>query len=70
MIKRFPGSLIGLYPNSTVFNLSVGAPLDYNLGPGLALRVSPTYLLSDYGSELQHNKGFTAGVVYRFGRRK
>ena len=69
-IGGFPGSLIGLYPNATVFNVSVGVPLDYNLGPGLALRVMPNYLLTDYGSTLQHNKGFTAGVVYRFGRHK
>jgi hypothetical protein len=65
-----PGSLIGLYPNATVFNVSVGVPLDFNLGTGLALRITPTYLLTDYGSELQHNRGFTMGIVYRFGRQK
>ena len=63
-----PGTLIGLYPDSNVVNVSVGANLDYNLGPGLALRLTPNYLLTDYGSELQHNLGFNAGVVYRFGR--
>jgi hypothetical protein len=69
-IGGFPASLIGLYPNATVFNVSAGVPIDYNLGPGLAIRVTPTYLLTDYGSELQHNKGFTMGIVYRFGRQK
>lgn len=68
-IGGFPPSLVGLYPDATVFNVGVGLPLDFNLGPGLAIRVTPTYLLSDYGSELQHNRGFTMGLVYRFGRR-
>lgn len=63
-----PPSLIGLYSDSNVVNVSVGASLDYNLGPGLAIRLTPNYLLTDYGSELQHNVGFNAGIVYRFGR--
>ncbi|HEY0760512.1 MAG TPA: hypothetical protein VGD59_14775 [Acidisarcina sp.] len=65
-----PGSFIGLYPNATVFNASAGVALDYNLGPGLALRLTPGVLLSDFGSTLQENLGFNAGVVYRFGRKK
>lgn len=64
-----PPTLIGLYPDGNSFNLSVGASVDYNLGPGLALRLSPNYLMTRYGSETQNNLGFNAGVVYRFGRR-
>jgi hypothetical protein len=63
-----PGTLIGLYPDGNSVNLSVGASVDYNLGPGLAIRLTPNYLMTDYGSELQHNLGFNAGIVYRFGR--
>ena len=63
-----PPTLIGLYPDGTVFDLSVGAHIDYNLGPGLAIRLTPNYLMSRYGSETQNNLGFNAGVVYRFGR--
>ncbi|MBB6142291.1 hypothetical protein HNQ77_000229 [Silvibacterium bohemicum] len=63
-----PPTLIGLYPDGNSVNLSVGASLDYNLGPGLAIRLTPNYLMTDYGSELQHNLGFNAGIVYRFGR--
>jgi hypothetical protein len=66
----FPGGLVGLYPNATVVNASVGVAFDYNLGPGLALRLTPGVLFSDYGSELQYNAGFNAGVVYRFGRKR
>jgi hypothetical protein len=65
-----PGTLIGLYPDGDSVNLSVGASVDYNLGPGLAIRLTPNYLMTDYGSELQHNLGFNAGIVYRFGRQK
>jgi hypothetical protein len=65
-----PPTLIGLYPDGDAFNMSVGASVDYNLGPGLALRLSPNYLMSRYGGETQNNLGFNAGVVYRFGRQK
>jgi hypothetical protein len=64
-----PASYLGLYNNGTVFNLSLGAPLDYNLSPGLAIRVTPLYMLTTYGSDVQNNLGFNAGVVYRWGKR-
>jgi hypothetical protein len=64
----FPSTLVGLYPDGNSFNLSLGVPIDYNLGPGFAIRLTPNYLMTDYGSELQHNLGFNIGAVYRFGR--
>ena len=64
-----PASYLGLYNNGTVFNLSLGAPLDYNLSPGLAIRVTPLYMLTTYGGDVQNNLGFNAGVVYRWGKR-
>ena len=64
----FSAQDVGLYPDGNVFNVSVGAAVDYNLSPTLAVRLTPQYLLSDYGSELQHNLGFTSGLVYRWGR--
>jgi hypothetical protein len=65
-----PPTLIGLYPDSTAFNLSIGVPIDYNLGPTFAIRITPNYLMTDYGSEIQNNLGWNAGVVWRFGRQK
>jgi hypothetical protein len=65
-----PPTLIGLYPDGNSVNVSVGASVDYNLGPGLAIRLTPNYLMTDYGSQLQHNLGFNVGVVYRFGRQQ
>jgi hypothetical protein len=61
--------LLNLWENGNVVNVSAGVPIDYNLGPGLAVRLMPSYLMTDYGSTLQHNLGFSAAVVYRFGRR-
>lgn len=63
-----PGSLLGLYPNGNALAVGVGLPLDYNLGPGLAIRVTPDFLYTRFGSSNQYNRGFTAGFVYRFGR--
>jgi hypothetical protein len=63
-----PPELIGLYSDGNAFNLEAAASVDYNLSPGLAIRLTPSYLMTRYGSETQNNKGFTVGVVYRFGR--
>jgi hypothetical protein len=65
-----PPTFIGLYPDSNSFNLTAGVSVDYNLGPGLAVRLTPNYLMSRYGGDTQNNRGFNAGVVYRFGRQK
>lgn len=63
-----PAPLVGLYPDSNKFALSAGAAVDYNLSPVLGLRLMPNYLMTTYGSDIQENLGFTAGIVYRFGR--
>jgi hypothetical protein len=64
-----PPQLIGLYTDTTVLAVNVGASLDYNLGPGLAIRLTPNALFTNYGSTFQLNKGFELGAVYRFGRK-
>lgn len=63
-----PGTLIGLYPDGDALNASPGVAVDYNLGPGLAVRLSSVYLVSRYGGDTQNNLGFNMGFVYRFGR--
>ena len=67
--RGFSPTDVGLYPDGNKLAVSVGAAVDYNLSPALALRLMPDYLLTNYGSDIQHNLGFTAGVVYRWGRR-
>lgn len=64
----FPATLVGLYPDGNKLAVSVGAAVDYNLSPVVALRLMPNYLMTNYGGNIQENLGFTAGVVYRWGR--
>lgn len=64
-----PGTLIGLWSNGTDLSLAAGVPVDYNIAPGLAVRLQPGYWLTTFGSTTQiKNLGFTSGIVYRFGR--
>ena len=67
--SNLPGRLVGLYPNQTRFTITGIVPFDYNLGPGLAVRIAPTYNLTTWGGDIQHNLGFTLGANYRFGRK-
>jgi hypothetical protein len=64
-----PGTLIGLWSNGTNFSAAVGVPIDYNLGPALAVRLQPGYWLTTFsGTPQVKNLGFNIGIVYRFGR--
>jgi hypothetical protein len=64
-----PGTAIGLWANGTNFSAGLGVPIDYNLGPALAVRIMPDYLFTTFGSSTQvKNIGFNIGLVYRFGR--
>jgi hypothetical protein len=62
------GTFVGLYPNATKFAAAAVMPVDVNLGPGLAVRIAPTYNLTTWGDDIQHNLGFTTGLTNRFGR--
>ncbi|MEA2541601.1 MAG: hypothetical protein QOH35_2967, partial [Acidobacteriaceae bacterium] len=66
---ELPGTLVGLWSNGTSVSFAAGVPIDYNIGPGLAVRLQPGYWLTTFGSTTQvKNLGFNAGLVYRFGR--
>ena len=67
--QNTPGTLVGLYPNDWRLSATVGVPIDYNLGPGLSIRLTPSYYLTNFGGEIQNNKSISAGINYRFGRR-
>lgn len=62
------GSLLRLYPDGTAVGVNAGLPVDFNLSPRLAVRLTPEYFLTTFGSTTQNNRGFTAGVVYRLGK--
>jgi Ni/Co efflux regulator RcnB len=71
--KQIPGPLLGLWDDGIRPAFSLGVSADYNIYPNLAVRVTPTWVGTDFvganGSSLQSNLGINAGVVYRFGRR-
>ena len=67
--QSLPGSYVGLYPDQWRLTATVSVPVDYNLGPGLSIRIAPTYYLTNFGGQIQNNRGFTSGINYRFGRR-
>jgi hypothetical protein len=59
---------LGLWPDGYVFAASVSIPVEYNLTPNVGLRVAPEYYFTGFGSTVQYSRGFTTGIVYRFGK--
>jgi hypothetical protein len=58
----------GLYADGPSIALSASVPFEYNVSPGLGLRVAPEYFLTNFGSTTQNSLGFTAGLVVRWGK--
>lgn len=63
-----PTSITHLYKDGYTFGAEASIIAEYNLSPGLGVRVAPNYFASGFGSTVQNNWGFTAGLVYRFGK--
>jgi hypothetical protein len=59
---------LGLWPDGYTFAAGVSVPVEYNLTPNIGLRVAPEYYFNGYGSTIQASRGFTTGIVYRFGK--
>ena len=65
-----PGQTVGLlYPNTSSYAASASVVGDWNVLPQLSLRLSPEYFFTGAGGHQQADRGFTAGFVYRFGRK-
>ncbi len=58
----------GLYPDSNTYAASVSVSGDYNIAPNFALRLTPEYFFTGFGSSVQASRGFTIGFVARFGK--
>jgi hypothetical protein len=63
-----PPKLIGLYPNSSTFGASVSVIGEFNVSPNVALKLAPEYFFNGFGSSIQASRGFTGGLVYRWGK--
>ena len=61
-------SSLGLYPDGGSPAVSVSVPLEYNISPALGFRLAPEYLMTRFGSTIENNRGFTTGVVVRWGK--
>jgi hypothetical protein len=59
---------LGLWPDGYVFAAAASIPVEYNLTPNIGLRVDPEYYFTGFGSNVQSSRGFTTGIVYRFGK--
>jgi hypothetical protein len=66
--KGLQGTTIGLWPDGFKPAFSLGVSADYNVFPEFALRFTPTYVGTTFGSTVQNNVGFNVGLLYRFGR--
>jgi hypothetical protein len=68
--QGFPGlsTRLGLYPDATTYAASASIMGEYNLTSNVGIRIAPEYVLTGFGSTEQNSLGFTAGIVYRFGK--
>lgn len=64
----FGGKALGLWADGGTFAVTGGLIGEYNVSPGLSLRLGGEYFGTGFGSTLQNNVGFTTGFVYRFGK--
>ncbi len=64
----FGTKLLGLYPDGGTFAGSIAVMGEYNVSPGLGLRLAPEYFFTGFGSSFQGSRGFTGGFVFRFGK--
>jgi len=59
---------VGLYPDAFTYAGSASVIGEYNLTPSVAFKLAPEYFFTGFGSTTQASRGFTAGIVYRFGK--
>lgn len=64
----YSGSNCYLWPDGGSLAVSGDILGEYNVSPGLALRLGATDYVTDFGSTMQNSVGFTAGFVFRFGK--
>ena len=60
-----PGS-IGVFEDATAFALSFGTAWEIRLAPRVALRVNPSLLLTQFGSDTQRTLRLSTGLVFRW----
>jgi hypothetical protein len=66
--NKFGGPALGLWPDGSTYAINGDLTGEYNIGPGLSLRLAGEYVATGFGSTMQNSFGFTGGIVYRFGK--
>lgn len=64
----FGGTTLGLYPDGGTFAASASIIGEYNVSPGIGLRLASDYFPTGFGSSVQNSLGWTGGFVFRFGK--
>ncbi len=67
-IKPYTTAEVGLYPTGSTYAISTSAIGEYNLTPSIAFKLAPEYFVTGFGSTVHGSFGFTAGIIYRFGK--
>jgi len=57
-----------LYPSGWTYAASASVIGEYNLTPSVGFKLVPEYFFTGFGSTVQASRGFTAGIIYRFGK--
>jgi hypothetical protein len=67
---NYPGnqSVCLLYPSGVSYAISASVIGEVNLTPSISFKLAPEYFFTGFGSTFQADRGFTAGIVYRFGK--
>lgn len=60
--------ILGIYPDGSTFAASASIIVEFNIAPSLGIRVAPEYYATGFGGTGQNSLGYTAGLVYRFGK--
>jgi hypothetical protein len=63
-----PTNVCLLYPNGWTYAASASVVGEYNLTPSVGFKLAPEYFFTGFGSTVQASRGFTIGVIYRFGK--
>lgn len=64
----YSGSKCYLWPDGGTYAFEGSLLGEYNVSPGLALRLGADDFVTGFGSTMQSGVGFTGGFVFRFGK--
>lgn len=62
------GPNLGLFNNGVAFATALGGSLDLNRSSKFSLRISPDYLLTQFGGVSQNELAISVGVLYRLSK--